>query len=102
RARPPGDPADLRRARASPGLTPTSLSLERLLSDAQRALVLGIGGGGDVVGALAAARLCQSFGAEFRLGGVAWERFPVDPYPGPRSIDQISGGKRLGPAAVLA
>ncbi|MGH2981806.1 MAG: DUF1152 domain-containing protein [Solirubrobacterales bacterium] len=64
--------------------------------------MLGIGGGGDVVGALAAARLCQSFGTEFRLGGVAWERFPVDPYPGPRSIDQIRGGRRLGPAAVLA
>jgi hypothetical protein len=64
--------------------------------------VLGIGGGGDVVGALSAARLCQSFGAEFRLGGVAWERFPIDPYPGPRSIDQIVGGKPLGPAAVLA
>lgn len=64
--------------------------------------MLGIGGGGDVVGALASARLCQSFGAEFRLGGVAWERFPIDPYPGPRSIDQIIGGKPLGPAAVLA
>jgi hypothetical protein len=64
--------------------------------------VLGIGGGGDVVGALAAARLCQSFGAEFRLGGVAWERFPIDPYPGPRPVDQIRGGKSLGPAAVLA
>ncbi len=61
-----------------------------------------MGGGGDVVGALAAARLCQSFGAEFRLGGVAWERFPIDPYPGPRSIEQIKGGKPLGPAAVLA
>jgi hypothetical protein len=64
--------------------------------------VLGIGGGGDVVGALATARLCQSFGAEFRLGGVAWERFPIDPYPGPRSVDQIRGGRRLGPVAVLA
>jgi hypothetical protein len=64
--------------------------------------VLGLGGGGDVVGALATARLCQSFGAEFRLGGVAWERFPVDPYPGPRSLEQIIGGTPLGPAAVLA
>jgi hypothetical protein len=64
--------------------------------------VLGVGGGGDVVGALSAARLCQSFGTEFRLGGVAWERFPIDPYPGPRSLDQILGGKPLGPAAVLA
>jgi hypothetical protein len=78
------------------------VSLERILSDATRALVLGMGGGGDVVGALAVARKCQSFGAEFRLGGVAWERFPIDPYPGPRSLDQIRGGKRLGPVAVLA
>lgn len=78
------------------------MSLERILSQASRALVLGIGGGGDVVGALATARLCQSFGAEFRLGGVAWERFPIDPYPGPRSLEQIRGGKALGPAAVLA
>ena len=64
--------------------------------------MLGIGGGGDVVGALSSARLCQSFGAEFRLGGVAWERFPIDPYPGPRDLEQIVGGKRLSGATVLA
>ncbi|MEK6277530.1 MAG: DUF1152 domain-containing protein [Actinomycetota bacterium] len=61
-----------------------------------------MGGGGDVVGALSTARLCQALGAEFVLGGVAWERFPIDPYPGPRSLEQIHGGKRLGSAAVLA
>ena len=64
--------------------------------------MLGIGGGGDVVGALAAARLCQRHGAEFRLGGVAWERFPIDPHPGPRPLEQIRGGRPLGPAIVLA
>ena len=68
----------------------------------RRALILGIGGGGDVVGALAIGRLCESLGTEFVLGGVAWERFSVDPYPGPRPIDQIQGGRRLGDAAVLA
>ena len=36
------------------------------------------------------------------LGGVAWERFPIDPYPGPRSADQILGGRRLTEATVLA
>jgi hypothetical protein len=61
-----------------------------------------MGGGGDIVGALATARLCQAFGAEFVLGGVAWERWPIDPYPGPRGMDQILGGKPLGPAVVLA
>jgi hypothetical protein len=64
--------------------------------------VLGIGGGGDVVGALAIARRCEQLGAETVLGGVAWERMPIDPYPGPRSVEQIEGGRRLGERAVLA
>jgi hypothetical protein len=64
--------------------------------------VLGIGGGGDVVGALALGRMCESLGTDFELGGVAWERFAVDPYPGPRSIEQIRGGRRIADAAVLA
>jgi hypothetical protein len=64
--------------------------------------VLGIGGGGDVVGAIAAARHCEELGAETVLGGVAWERIPIDPYPGPRSVEQIEGGRRLGERAVLA
>lgn len=61
-----------------------------------------MGGGGDVVGALATARLCQSFGTDFVLGGVAWERWPVDPYPGPRPIAGIRGGRPLSAATVLA
>jgi hypothetical protein len=69
---------------------------------ATRALVLGIGGGGDVVGALAAVRRCEELGTEARLGGVAWERLPIDPRPGPRSVDEISGGRRVGSRAVLA
>lgn len=61
-----------------------------------------MGGGGDVVGALATARLCQAFGAEFVLGGVAWERWPVDPHPGPRHLDEIRGGRPLSDCALLA
>ena len=64
--------------------------------------MLGIGGGGDVVGALALARLCESLGTPFELGGVAWERFVVDPHPGPRPLDQISGGRRIAEGAMLA
>jgi hypothetical protein len=61
-----------------------------------------MGGGGDVVGALATARLCESFGTGFVLGGVAWERWPVDPHPGPRSLAEIVDGRPLGSAAALA
>lgn len=69
---------------------------------ARRVLVLGIGGGGDVVGALAIARLCESLGTQSILGGVAWERFAVDPKPGPRPVEEIHGGERLDGGAVLA
>jgi len=64
--------------------------------------VLGIGGGGDVVGALATARLCQAFGADFVLGGVAWERWPIDPHPGPRTGAEIRGGRALNASVLLA
>jgi hypothetical protein len=61
-----------------------------------------MGGGGDVVGALALTELIESLGTEWLLGGVAWERSPIDPRPGPRSLGEISGGRPLGSAAVLA
>jgi hypothetical protein len=64
--------------------------------------VLGIGGGGDVFGALTVARRCEELGTQFVLGGVAWERLPIDPYPGPRSVAQIHRGEPLGRHAVLA
>jgi hypothetical protein len=63
--------------------------------------VLGAGGGGDVVGVLAIGRMCESLGTGFALGGVAWERMPIDPRPGPRRAAEIRGGRRLGDAAVL-
>src|SRR3954451_13535250 len=72
------------------------------IQGARRALVLGIGGGGDVVGALAVARFCESLGTPFALGGVAWERFAIDPHPGPPAIAEIRGGEPLGVGAVLA
>jgi hypothetical protein len=69
---------------------------------ARRALVLGIGGGGDVVGALALARRCEELGTPFALGGVAWERFVIDPHPGPRPTEGIVDGRPLGAHALLA
>jgi len=67
------------------------MDAESLLGAARRPLVLGIGGGGDVVGALATAEACRLYhGADPVVGGVAWERLPVDPLPGPRGADEIS------------
>jgi hypothetical protein len=65
------------------------LSLEQLIQSATRALVIGVGGGGDVVGALAAARFLEFHGVEFVLGGLSWECPLVDPLPGPRTANEV-------------
>jgi len=70
--------------------------------EASRALVLGIGGGGDVVGALAAAESCRALGTEVVMGGVTWERRPIDPEPGPRSAAEIVDGRELAEGVLLA
>jgi len=75
---------------------------EGLVAAAQRILVVGIGGGGDVVGALAAAEAIRALGTGAVVGGLTWERRPVDPLPGPRRLDEISGAQRLNEAIALA
>jgi hypothetical protein len=79
------------------------IDADRSLATARRPLVLGIGGGGDVVGALATAEAARLYhGAEPVVGGVAWERLPIDPQPGPRALDEIEGGRPLAPYVLAA
>ncbi len=76
---------------------------EVLLRRARRPLVLGMGGGGDVVGALATAEFARLYdGAEPVLGGVTWERSAIDPAPGPRTVAEIEGADELAPGVLLA
>lgn len=46
--------------------------------------------------------LAEAFGAEAVLGGTTWERRPIDPRPGPRRLDELTGAEPLGPAVALA
>lgn len=71
------------------------MSLERIIRSSSRALVIGVGGGGDVVGALATARFLEFCGLGFHLGGIPWERFVYDPKPGPRSLLEIENVSRI-------
>jgi hypothetical protein len=63
---------------------------------------VGIGGGGDVVGALATAELARTLGTRAVVGGTTWERRVVDPRPGPRRLEEVTGARVLHPAAALA
>jgi hypothetical protein len=78
------------------------IDADLLLSRARRPLVLGIGGGGDVVGALATAEACRLQGAEPLVGGVTWERRPIDPQPGPRAEAEIEAARGLAPGVLAA
>lgn len=60
-----------------------------------------MGGGGDVVGALGVTDLLDGLGTEWILGGVAWERSPIDPRPGPRDLGEMRGGRSCGSTALL-
>ena len=63
--------------------------------------MLGIGGGGDAVGCLAVAHELEARGLECVIGGVAWERFPVDPHPGPRPLGEVREALAIGRGAAL-
>ena len=76
---------------------------ELLLRGSRRPLVIGMGGGGDIVGALATAESTRLYdGADPLLGGLTWERRPFDPVPGPRAADEIVGAGSLAPGIMLA
>jgi hypothetical protein len=72
------------------------------LAAAQRVLAVGIGGGGDVVGALAVAELAATLGTPAVVGGLSWERRPIDPLAGPRRMAEIAGIEPINEHAGLA
>ena len=73
------------------------------LGSAERVLAVGIGGGGDVVGALAVAELARQLGTPCVVGGLTWERRPIDPFPGPRRIAELSpDARRINEQVAMA
>jgi hypothetical protein len=56
-----------------------------------------------VVGALATAEAARLYhGARPVVGGVSWERRPIDPVPGPRAASEIEDATELAPGVLLA
>ena len=77
-------------------------SLEVLVKESSYALVLGVGGGGDVVGTLPTSRYLRWLGIRTLVGGLTWERYVNDPEPGPRKMEEIVELKRLSATVGLA
>jgi hypothetical protein len=79
-----------------------AVDAEAILRAARRPLIIGMGGGGDVVGALATAEAMRIYdGAEPLVGGLTWERRPIDPVAGPRTVSEIEGAWPLAPGVLL-
>ncbi len=63
--------------------------------EAKRALIVGIGGGGDAISTLYVKNFLEKFGVSCICGGVIWERYIRDRKPGPRAIHEIDGAERI-------
>ncbi len=77
-------------------------SLEMLAKESSYALVLGVGGGGDVVGTIPTSRYLRWLGLRTLIGGLTWERYVNDPEPGPRKMEEIVEIERISETVGLA
>lgn len=66
-----------------------------------KTLVLGIGGGGDSVSALVAYSYRKKLGEEVHLGSVVWERYVIDPIPGPICHEDFRNAKKYNEAISI-
>lgn len=60
-----------------------------MFSRNDKVLVIGIGGGGDIVSAAVIAYMLRKLGVKTYIGSIVWERFVYDPVPGPIHLDEI-------------
>ncbi len=79
------------------------LAIESLedLRDIDSVLVVGVGGGGDTLGALIIYYKLRMLGVRVLLGNVVWERFTLDPFPGPIPLEQLVNAEVLGRSVAL-
>jgi len=69
--------------------------LDLFKSMPKRILLFGVGGGGDVVSAAMLGLWLRRYGFKTFIGAVAWERFVIDPLPGPLPFNTFYNIKRI-------
>ena len=70
-------------------------SFKEIIKNSKKALLIGIGGGGDIVGTIPTADLLGMFGVKCVFGGLPWERSVFDPVPGPRKFEETKNVRKL-------
>jgi hypothetical protein len=68
----------------------------------KRALVFGMGGGGDIIATVPTASLLHEFGFEVLHGAIVWDRYIVDPKPGPRAIEELENCEVVNEVIAIA
>ncbi|MFN3384160.1 MAG: DUF1152 domain-containing protein [Archaeoglobaceae archaeon] len=79
------------------------MELIRILKNCRRkkALVFGIGGGGDIVSTIPVANFLRLFDFEVIHGGVMWDRLILDPKPGPRSVEELLNAEKVAETIAI-
>ncbi len=65
--------------------------LKGIFGDISKALIVAIGGGGDIVGASHLYNAFRRDGIRTYLAAIPWERYVLDPIPGPLSLNDFNG-----------
>tara|TARA_Y100001970_G_scaffold146701_1_gene180175 strand:- start:8681 stop:9625 length:945 start_codon:yes stop_codon:yes gene_type:complete len=71
-------------------------------SNYKKILIIGIGGGADIVGTIPTKLYFESYGVKCILGGLPWERYSIDPFPGPRPFSQIVNKTKINDSLCWA
>jgi Uncharacterized protein conserved in archaea len=77
-------------------------SLINEIEKAKKALIIGIGGAGDILGTIPTMIFLRKFGLETIIGSIIWERIIIDPKPGPRSLEEIENVEIISNSVCLA
>ena len=68
----------------------------------KRVLVIGMGGGGDVVSATIIAFQLRRYRVDARIASILWERHQVDPKPGPIILEELINAEVLKGYALIS
>lgn len=72
-----------------------------LIKPGLKVLFIAIGGGGDIASAAVLARSMKTYGVNYVLASIAWERYIYDPVPGPIRLNEIENILDRGDSYVV-